>query len=72
MSGELVETDLAILFGLGAVLISFTCRTFYYGRVGSNDKPAPLWFGRLVFLLVGILFLSAGFIHLFFGFGTNR
>lgn len=60
-----------MLFGSGAVLISFTCRTFDYGRVG-NDKPAPLWFGRLVFPLVGILFLSASFANHFFGFGTNR
>lgn len=46
-----------IAFGLvGAFCVgtAFKARTFYYPK---SDVPAPLWYGRVIFFLVGAGFL---------------
>ena len=56
------------MIGIAGILIGCMTKTFYYikGRFGSSDEPAPTWFGRLIFIGVGVLFVVMGLRHLFF------
>ena len=68
---ELVITQndavVCILVGIGATLIGFFNKTFYAakGLLGapSSNKRIPTWQGRLIFLLVGGMFLFFGIYH---------
>jgi hypothetical protein len=47
--------------GLIWILVGVVGKDFYYSRSvfggGPSGKKAPVWFGRLVFILVGAAFL---------------
>ncbi len=63
----MTSTDVAVVtLGLVVIVIGCTTKTFYYlkGR-GSSDKPAPIWLGRLIFIVVGSMFVLFGLGHLF-------
>lgn len=53
---------LSIAVGAMSVSTAFTVRTFYQKPLGINKfgPPVPLWFGRLIGLLVGAVFLASG------------
>ncbi|HZQ42523.1 MAG TPA: hypothetical protein VFA99_04695 [Acidobacteriaceae bacterium] len=65
---NVTKTDLTILIGLVAVVIGVLGKKFYYARGlygGSPGKQAPLWAGRLMFIIVGSIFMITGFLQLF-------
>jgi hypothetical protein len=63
----MTSTDVAVVtLGLVVIVTGCTTKTFYYGKhAGPSDKPAPLWFGRLVSIIVGSMFVLGGLRHLF-------
>ena len=65
---NVIKTDVIILLGLVMALIGLLAKKFYHARGlygGSSGKEAPLWFGRLMFILVGGIFMVTGFLELF-------
>ncbi|HEV2578617.1 MAG TPA: hypothetical protein VGU25_15540 [Acidobacteriaceae bacterium] len=65
---NVIKTDVFILLGLLIAVIGFLGKKFYYARGlygGSSGKETPLWFGRLMFIGVGSIFMITGFLQLF-------
>jgi hypothetical protein len=60
---ELPPTDAALsaIAGLAFISIAVFNRKFYWLKGWmSGDKPAPLWFGRIMFGGLGLLFFLIG------------
>jgi hypothetical protein len=61
---------LFVVVGLISILIGCFNKKFYYAKslqaAVISDKPAPLWFGRGMFLLVGAVFVLFGLRQLLF------
>ncbi len=73
MNADLVITNCVIVAGLALVVTGALTRTFYSGNsFSANDKQAPLWLGRTVFIGFGAFFILIGFAHLFFNVGKVR
>jgi hypothetical protein len=51
------EITLSLVIGCGLLIAAFTIRTFTTRR----GAPLPLWFGRLICVVVGIVFLLSAF-----------
>jgi uncharacterized membrane protein HdeD (DUF308 family) len=51
---------IAIVVGFVAIVFAFACKQFYYGPNFTAKRPAPLWYGRTLFLIVGAAFLFVG------------
>jgi hypothetical protein len=56
---------IAIVVGCAAIVLAFVGKQFYYGYRVPAKRPAPLWYGRAVFLLVGMMFLLIGIAFFF-------
>jgi hypothetical protein len=56
------------IVGFIAVVIGTLGNKFYYARglYGISNKVAPLWFGRLMFIGVGTIFIITGMYYLLF------
>ncbi|HEX7158042.1 MAG TPA: hypothetical protein VF214_03425 [Edaphobacter sp.] len=54
------------IVGFIAVVIGTLGNKFYYGPLGASNKVAPLWFGRLMFIGIGIIFIITGMHYLLF------
>jgi len=69
---DLAKADLFILAGLGMVIAGYLTQNFYWARGfnGASNKRAPTWAGRLLYVVIGVLFMVFGFSHLLFGYGT--
>jgi hypothetical protein len=54
---------LSIVIGCGALIAAFRVKTWYQGGLGVHKvgPPLPLWFGRLIAVIVGIGFLFGAF-----------
>jgi len=67
--GELppAQAALFMIAGLLGVTVAVFNRQFYW-RKGwfAGGKPAPLWFGRLLFGIIGVVFFLVGAGGLFF------
>jgi hypothetical protein len=50
-------TTLSVVIGCGLLIAAFTIKTF----TTKHGAPAPLWFGRLICVIVGIVFLLSAF-----------
>jgi len=57
---------LAIVVGIVLEVLALVNKRFYAskGYGGATDKQIPRWAGRLLFAVVGALFIIAGAIHL--------
>jgi hypothetical protein len=60
---------IAIIIGSAAIYFGFTIQQFYaangmFGAVGG--RPVTRWKGRLLFVVVGVVFLSIGFRYFFY------
>ena len=56
---------ISIVIGFAAIVLSLFTKQFYEGRVlggatSAKSRPIPTWLGRLVFIIVGILFILVG------------
>jgi hypothetical protein len=56
---------LSIAVGCGAIVWSFFIKQFYAGRIlggptSTQGRPIPRWRGRLIFLVVGTVFILVG------------
>gem|GEM_PF-5159183 len=54
------------------VIAGYLTQNFYWARGfnGASNKRAPTWAGRLLYVVIGVLFMVFGFSHLLFGYGT--
>ena len=54
---------LSIAIGCGLLIAAFTVKTFYEPGLGTSrvGRPVPLWFGRLICVIVGAVFLLSAF-----------
>ncbi len=61
------DAALCILVGVVGCTVGIVNKTFYAAKgflaAPSSDKQIPTWLGRLIFLVVGGVFLIAGFSH---------
>lgn len=62
---------LSIIIGCGAIAFSIFTKQFYTGRIlggptSAQGRPVPRWWGRLIFLVVGSLFVLAGLTYFLF------
>jgi len=56
---------LSIAVGCGAIAFSIFIKKFYAGRIlggptGAQGRPIPRWRGRLIFFVVGAVFILVG------------
>jgi len=60
----------SVLVGCALELIAVLGKQFYFtkGYYFTLGKPAPLWFGRLLFALIGMGFLFLGFRYFVVGY----
>jgi hypothetical protein len=60
-----------VAIGVGCIMgmIALRAKHFYWRKGwNSGDKEAPRWVGRLLFGVIGGLFLLFGLRHILFGF----
>jgi len=69
MTTQIFKYIVFVLMGLISILIGCFNDNFYYAKslqgAVLSDKPAPLWLGRALFILVGIALTLYGIKHLF-------
>lgn len=60
---RMFEIVLSIVIGCAALIAALKVKTFYQSPlgVGRVGPPVPLWFGRLIAVVVGIVFLLSAF-----------
>ena len=52
-----------IVVGIVAIVFGFLADAFYPAfmrRPRPDDKPMPKWLGRIIFVVVGVVFIIAG------------
>jgi hypothetical protein len=57
------------IVGLAMIVFGILCNKFYYakGMYGGNlGRVAPLWFGRILFIGIGTVFIIVGMYYLLF------
>jgi hypothetical protein len=56
-----------VMLGVGGCVLAAVGKEFYWvrGWSGTSDKRAPTWFGRLLFGVIGVVFILAGLAHYF-------
>jgi len=58
---------IALVAGMASLIFAFFCKRFYYAK-GVNGvtlgRPAPRWFGRLLFGVIGVVFVVVGINYL--------
>ena len=62
------EAVISSIVGFVAVAIGTLGNKFYYtkGLYVTSNKVAPLWFGRLMFIGIGTIFIVTGMHYLLF------
>jgi hypothetical protein len=57
---------LCVVIGCAALAVGTFGKQFYYGKAGwgRSNRPAPRWYGRMIFFIVAGLFILAGVSHL--------
>jgi hypothetical protein len=60
---RMFETILSIGIGCGLLIAAFRVKTFHEPGLGTSrvGRPVPLWFGRLICVIVGAVFLLSAF-----------
>jgi hypothetical protein len=71
ISQPVTETKaiIALVVGIALIILAFTIKQFYYARDLSGvslGRPAPRWFGRVLFSLIGAGFLLFGVSYFLF------
>jgi len=52
---------LAIVGGCVMIVLAFCIRQFYAGKgMSLSSRPIPTWFGRLIFIFVGLFAIFIG------------
>jgi hypothetical protein len=61
---------ISVIVGAAAILFGAFGNKFYYSKSfygALGNKPAPTWFGRLMFIGGGIVFIAAGLFRIYRG-----
>lgn len=71
MAQETTDTGAILAIAMGCVFIAatFVIGQFHYAKsimsISRSPRKAPLWAGRAMFMVVGIVFLIVGVAHFF-------
>lgn len=71
MPSYIIKGVFAIIVGSVAIISTFVGdNKFYFASiigVSISKKPMPLWLARLIFSILGVLFILVGMKYLFYG-----